>query len=196
MKHVPNSLTISRILLTPVFLVLILVDTFLGQILALSVFVIAAISDWLDGMIARRYGAGSELGRYLDPLADKILVLTAFCVLPTLVPDQIPWWAVILIAVRDVTVTALRAVAISKGQPLRTLPLAKTKTAAQLTFLITIMLLLVLQKLPDAAPVNAFAATVLEGPIVFVALMGVVGLTLVTGAMYLISNPVEKASAT
>ncbi|MFV1981142.1 MAG: CDP-alcohol phosphatidyltransferase family protein, partial [Rhodothermia bacterium] len=154
MKHLPNSLTISRILLTPVFLVLILVDTFLGQVLALSVFVIAAVSDYLDGMIARRYGSDSDLGRYLDPLADKILVLSAFFVLPFLLPGAVPWWAVIVIAIRDIIVTMLRAVAISKGTPLKTLPLAKSKTAVQLTFLILVMLLLVLVKLPDAELIN------------------------------------------
>lgn len=196
MKYLPNSLTISRILLTPVFLVLILVDTFLGQVLALSVFVIAAVSDYLDGMIARRYGVDSDFGRYLDPLADKILVLSAFCVLPFLLPGQIPWWAVIVIAVRDVIVTAMRSVAISKGRPLQTRPLAKTKTAVQLTFLIVVMLLLVMQKVPDASMISRFADAMLEGPFVFLFLLIVVAMTVVTGAMYLVSKPEEQASAT
>ena len=196
MKHLPNSISISRILLTPVFLVLILVDTFLGQVLALSVFVIAAVSDYLDGMIARRYGADSALGRYLDPLADKILVLSAFCVLPFLLPGVVPWWAVIVIAVRDIAVTVLRAVAISRGKPLRTLPLAKTKTAAQLTFLIVVMLLLVFVKLPGQELINRFASTLLDGPFVFLFLMVVVLLTVVTGAMYVVGKPHERTSVT
>ncbi len=196
MKHLPNSLSISRILLTPVFLVLILVDTFLGQVLALSVFVIAAVSDYLDGMIARRYGVDSALGRYLDPLADKILVLSAFCVLPFLLPGVVPWWAVIVIAVRDVVVTVLRAVAISRGTPIRTLPLAKTKTAVQLTFLIVVMVLLVLVKLPDQELINRFASVLLDGPFVFLFLMIVVLLTVMTGAMYVVAKPEERTSVT
>ncbi len=196
MKHLPNSITISRILLTPVFLVLILVDTFLGQILALSVFVIAAVSDYLDGMIARRYGVDSDFGRYLDPLADKILVLSAFCVLPFLLPGIVPWWAVIVIAIRDIVVTVLRAIAISRGTPLRTLPLAKSKTAVQLTFLIVVMLLLVLKKLPNATLVNDFASTVLYGPFVFIFLMVVVFMTVATGAMYVMTKSQGQESVT
>jgi CDP-diacylglycerol--glycerol-3-phosphate 3-phosphatidyltransferase len=173
-----------------------LVDTFLGQVLALSVFVIAAVSDYLDGMIARRYGVDSDVGRYLDPLADKILVLSAFCVMPFLLPNDVPWWAVIVIAIRDVMVTVLRAVAVSRGTPLKTRPLAKTKTAVQLTFLIVVMLLLVLQKAPDATILNRFADLMLDGPFVFLFLMVVVGMTVVTGLMYFSSKPTEQASAT
>jgi CDP-diacylglycerol--glycerol-3-phosphate 3-phosphatidyltransferase len=196
MKHLPNSLTIARILLTPVFLVLVLVDTFLGQFLALTVFVVAAVSDYFDGMIARRYGVDSDLGRYLDPLADKILVLSAFCVLPFLLPGVIPWWAVIVIAVRDIVVTVLRAVAVSKGAPLRTRPLAKSKTAVQLTFLIVVLLLLVLKRLPNADLINRFAETMLDGPFVFLFLMVVVLMTVVTGAMYVFAKPEEQGNVT
>jgi CDP-diacylglycerol--glycerol-3-phosphate 3-phosphatidyltransferase len=196
MKYVPNSLTITRILLTPVFLVLILVDSFLGYALALAVFIIAAVSDYFDGMIARRYGVDSDFGRYMDPLADKILVLSAFCVLPFLLPGHVPWWAVIVIAIRDILVTGLRFVAISTGAPLRTLPMAKTKTAVQLTFLIVVMLILVLSRLPDAKVINDFAGMILDGPFVFLFLMVVVLMTVATGAMYFFGRPTEQASAT
>lgn len=196
MKHVPNSLTITRILLTPVFLVLILADTFMAQVLALVVFIIAAASDYLDGLVARRFGAHSDIGRYLDPLADKILVLGAFCVLPFLIPSQVPWWAVGIIAVRDVAVTVLRGFAISKGRPIRTHPLAKTKTAVQLTFLIVVMLLMVLAKVPNAEILKDLAVGLLEGPFVFLFLMVVLAMTVGTGALYLVARPTEQASVT
>lgn len=196
MKHLPNSLTIARILLTPVFLVLILVDTFVAQLLALGVFVVAAVSDWLDGMVARRYDADTQLGRYLDPFADKVLVLSAFVVLPFLLPSVIPWWAVIVIAVRDVMITGLRIVASVRDRPLRTLPLAKTKTATQLTFLIVVLGLLVVSKFPNAHEINRFASEVLQGNFVFLFLVVVVILTAVTGIMYFIRRPTTEPVAT
>lgn len=195
MKHLPNSLTIARILLTPVFLALLLVDTFLAQALALGVFIVAAVSDWLDGVVARRFGADSELGRYLDPFADKVLVLSAFAVLPFLLPSVIPWWAVIVIAVRDVIITGLRIVASARKKPLRTLPLAKTKTATQLTFLIVVLCLLVVRRMPDAGDLNRFAAVALEGEFLYLFLLVVVALTAVTGLMYFVRRPTNEPVA-
>ena len=196
MKHLPNSLTIARILLTPVFLVLILVDTFVAQLFALMVFIVAAISDWLDGMLARRYDADSELGRYLDPFADKVLVLSAFVVLPFLLPSVIPWWAVIVIAVRDIIITGLRIVGSFRKRPVRTLPLAKTKTAAQLTFLIVVLGLLVLRKVPDNEWLGNFAALALDGSFIYLFLLLVVALTGITGLMYFFVSPDHTTDAT
>ncbi|MGA7305617.1 MAG: CDP-diacylglycerol--glycerol-3-phosphate 3-phosphatidyltransferase [Rhodothermales bacterium] len=196
MKHLPNSLTIARILLTPVFLVLILVDTFVAQLFALGVFIIAAASDWLDGMMARRYDADTELGRYLDPFADKVLVLSAFVVLPFLLPAVVPWWAVIVIAIRDVIITGLRIVSSMRKRPLRTLPLAKTKTAAQLTFLIVVLGLLVVRRMPDADRMNRFASDVLQSNFVYMFLIIVVVLTAVTGLMYFIRRPTNEPVTT
>jgi CDP-diacylglycerol--glycerol-3-phosphate 3-phosphatidyltransferase len=196
MKHLPNSLTIARILLTPVFLMFILVDTFLAQLLALGVFILAAVSDWLDGLVARRFDADSELGRYLDPFADKVLVLSAFIVLPFLLPSVVPWWAVIVIAVRDIIITGLRIFASYRNRPLRTLPLAKTKTASQLTFLIVVIGLLVVRRAPDARGLNQFASDALQSNFVYFFLLVVVVLTAVTGIMYFLRQPVNEPVST
>jgi CDP-diacylglycerol--glycerol-3-phosphate 3-phosphatidyltransferase len=196
MKHLPNSLTIARILLTPVFLVLILIDTLFAQFFALCVFIVAAVSDWLDGLVARRYGADSELGRYLDPFADKVLVLSAFIVLPFLLPSVIPWWAVIVIAVRDIMITGLRIVARLRKRPLRTLPLAKTKTATQLTFLIVVLGLLVVRRVPDSGGFSEFASAALEGSFVYLFLLVVVALTAITGVMYFVAQPTDESVET
>jgi CDP-diacylglycerol--glycerol-3-phosphate 3-phosphatidyltransferase len=193
MKHLPNSLTIARILLTPVFVVLILIDTFIAQFFALGVFIVAAVSDWLDGLVARRYDADSELGRYLDPFADKVLVLSAFIVLPLILPTVIPWWAVIVIAVRDVLITGLRIAASLRDRPLRTLPLAKTKTAAQLTFLIVVIGLLVVRRMPEASDLNQFASEALGSTFVYLFLLVVVVLTAVTGLMYFVFRPQHES---
>ena len=148
MKFVPNAITITRILVTPVLLVLLLSDTLLGQVWALGLFVFAALSDYLDGKLARSFKVRSRLGQFLDPFADKILVLGTFVALVVLVPEVVPWWGVALIALRDVGVTGLRTWAESHGRSIRTLPIARYKTAVQLVFLIFVLVLLVVAKMP------------------------------------------------
>ena len=183
MNFVPNAITIGRIVLTPILLVLLFWDTLAGQGGALVLFIIAAISDYLDGKLARRFGARSRLGQFLDPFADKVLVLGTFMALVFLIPHVVPWWAVALIALRDVVVTALRMWEESHGRTLRTIPMAKTKTTLQLVFLIGVLLLLTARHLPGVVA-NA-AVWVLQSLIPFVLLMVVVALTMFTGLWYL-----------
>lgn len=183
MRHVPNVLTITRILLTPVLLVLLMADTLIGQAWAFVLFVIAAISDYLDGKIARSYKVRSRLGQFLDPFADKVLVLGTFAALAYLVPSVIPWWTVVLIALRDLMVTYLRTRAEARGKSIRTLGIARAKTLVQLIFLIAILLLLVLAKMPGE--LGRLASLLLESPVPFMLLLGVVVFTLITGAAYL-----------
>ncbi len=147
MKHVPNALTVGRIVAAPVCLYLLWTGTFWGQLAGAALFILAAITDWLDGRLAREYGVSSRLGQVLDPLADKILVLGAFFLIPFLQPigegltapagAWLPWLAIGAIAARDFAVTALRSIRERQGKPLRTSTAAKWKTAWQLTFLIT-----------------------------------------------------------
>lgn len=183
MKYVPNALTIGRIVVTPVMLVLLLSNTLLGLLGALGLFVFAAVSDYLDGKIARSYKARSRLGQFLDPLADKVLVLGTFVALIFIIPEIVTWWAVLLIALRDVTVTVLRMWVEARGRSLRTLPIAKAKTAVQITFLIAVLLLLVGSKLSGAT--GDLARRILDGPLPFIALLLVVAFTVITGLLYL-----------
>lgn len=180
-RNIPNALTAARILLTPLMLVLLLTPTFWAQLGALSLFVIASASDYFDGVLARRMDVRSRLGQFLDPMADKILVLGTFITLSILEPRAVPWWAVLLIALRDGGVTALRSWAESRGKSLRTLPIAKWKTSSQLFFL---LLMLVARTLAQSgAPIGA--RWMLDQTIIpFGLLMAVVGFTLYTGALY------------
>lgn len=188
MKFVPNAITISRIVLTPVLLVLLMSQTLLGHIGALVLFVVAAISDYYDGKLARQYQAGSRLGQFLDPFADKVLVLGTFVALAMLIPQVVPWWAVALIALRDVSVTALRTWAEAQGRTLRTLPMAKTKTALQLTFLIGVLVLLAARR-PEMPGLFVEAARwVLASVIPFALLMALVVLTVFTGVWYFVNQ--------
>jgi len=184
MKHVPNTLTIGRIVLTPVFVYLMLKGTFVSQLIAVIIFCVAAISDLMDGKIARKHGITSRLGKFLDPLADKILVLSALCILPILLPGVIPWWAVLLIAARDIIITAKRMWAESKDLSIPTLPMAKTKTAVQLTFVISVLVFIVATKTPVLPELGRLADWLLYSPFTFIFLLVVVGLTLYTGFLY------------
>lgn len=185
MINVPNALTLSRIVLTPVVLVLLFMDAFLPQLGALIVFVVAAITDYYDGKLARERKEGSRLGKFLDPLADKILVLGTFIAFAVIRPEIVPWWAVALIAARDAFVTGLRTWHESKGRSLRTMPLAKAKTTVQLVFLIGMLLLFALSY--TSGVLGTFANQVLDGPIPWWSMMLVVAFTVLTGIVYLLN---------
>lgn len=182
-RHVPNSITIIRIILTPVVLVLLFSGTFWGITSALLLFVLAAVSDWVDGKLARQLEVSSRFGQFLDPLADKVLVLGTFIALAWLEPAIVPWWAVALIALRDVGVTALRSWAEARGWTLQTLYIAKAKTAGQLAFLIVMLATLALAERPGSA--GALATWLLyDTTILFWLLMVVVAITVYTGVLY------------
>lgn len=183
MMNVPNAITVSRIILTPVVLVLLFMESFEAHLGALVVFVIAAITDYYDGKLARTLQKGTRLGKFLDPLADKILVLGTFIAFAVLMPELVPWWAVALIAARDAFVTGLRTWHESKGRSLRTMHLAKAKTTVQLVFLIGMLLVLTLSKMTGA--LSDVGNWVLESDIPWWSMMVVVAFTVITGFVYL-----------
>ncbi|GIV60911.1 CDP-diacylglycerol--glycerol-3-phosphate 3-phosphatidyltransferase [Rhodocaloribacter litoris] len=183
MKYVPNTLTIIRILITPVLLVLLMTNTLWGQVWALVLFVLASVSDYLDGKLARRYAVRSRFGQFLDPVADKVLVLGTFAGLALLVPKVVPWWGVALIAARDLFVTGLRSWAEAHGRSLRTLRVAKAKTTAQLVFIIAMLSVLVLAKVGGSP--GALGRDILQTPVPFWLFLLVVLVTVLTGLPYL-----------
>lgn len=182
MKHVPNALTITRILVTPILLLLLFYDSLAAHAWALGLFVYASISDWADGMVARQFGVGSRLGQFLDPVADKVLVLGTFGVLAWIIPDNVPWWLVALIAIRDITVTTYRLMLKRQGNVLTTSKRAKWKTAAQLTFLIAVLLFLTAQR--TVPPVTDWMDALFASSILFWFLVVVVAITVWTGIEY------------
>ena len=191
MRFVPNALTIARIVVTPVVLWLLLTGNLSGQIWALVLFVLAATSDYLDGRLARDFGVRSRLGQFLDPLADKILVVGTFAVLAIVMPDVVPWWAVAVILLRDIAVTVMRSWAESHGRSLRTSGAARAKTAAQLTFLIAMLLLLIATNVPGQ--VGTAAQAFIDTQIPYVLLLIVVVVTVLTGAMYFVRQDFSSA---
>jgi CDP-diacylglycerol--glycerol-3-phosphate 3-phosphatidyltransferase len=135
----PNQLTILRIVLTPIFLYLFLSkDPLLIQI-SLGVFIIAALTDWYDGWLARKFNYITDWGKFWDPLADKILTSTAF--IGFFFVGLLELWMVVLIIFRDLIVTLLRIYAESRGYNFVTSYYAKWKTVLQMVFLYYLLLL-------------------------------------------------------
>jgi len=183
MKYVPNALTITRMVVTPVLLVLLFSNSLAGYAWALGLFIYASLSDHFDGKIARHYNVETTFGKYLDPLADKVLVLGTFVVLIFVLPDLVPVWAVALIALRDVAVTGLRNwVKRTKNRTLRTILIAKAKTTVQLVYLITTLVLLTLSRIPGE--VGEGASSVLFSGIWYWMLVFVALFTAATGVVY------------
>ncbi|HOE19496.1 MAG TPA: CDP-diacylglycerol--glycerol-3-phosphate 3-phosphatidyltransferase, partial [Spirochaetota bacterium] len=138
--NIPNLLTLSRIILIPLFLYLIFTPTIEHRIWALVIFVIASLTDLLDGWTARKLKQETETGKFLDPLADKFLVISALIAFLFLDP-LIPLWMVIVIIARDLLITLMRYLAIKKGTSLRTSRLGKVKTAFQMISIILIIII-------------------------------------------------------
>jgi CDP-diacylglycerol--glycerol-3-phosphate 3-phosphatidyltransferase len=118
--RLPNWLTYLRLGLIPIFVILMIDPTRSMVYIATLIFIIAALTDYTDGYVARRYGAVSDEGKLLDPMADKILVLSALVMLVAQRSDftadpWVPGWMVVLVLAREIWVTGLRAIAASRG---------------------------------------------------------------------------------
>src|SRR5215469_14158226 len=140
-----NRLTLSRLVLTVVFVAALNSSWQYGRTVALIVFLIAGISDFIDGEIARRYGFVTDFGKLMDPLVDKIMVAAAFI---SLVPlKAVPAWAATTVVARDFLITGLRMMATAKGRVLPAEMLGKQKTSWQVVTVIFFLTLLSLNEL-------------------------------------------------
>jgi len=143
-KHIPNLLSLSRVLLTPVFLYFLLFsDHGHAKLISAIIFTIASITDAFDGKIARKYGYETRIGVFLDPLADKFLVLSAFFSFVFL--GDIELIMVILISFRDIFVTILRMIMEAKGVTMITSKAGKLKTLLQIGTINVIFLYILLK---------------------------------------------------
>lgn len=129
----PNQLTVLRIILTPIFFILLLSNESLAKQIALGIFLVAAITDWYDGWLARKFNYITNWGRIWDPLADKILTSSAFIALVIL--GIIELWMVLIILLRDILITSLRIYSDSRNVLFPTSIYAKWKTFIQMIFL-------------------------------------------------------------
>jgi CDP-diacylglycerol--glycerol-3-phosphate 3-phosphatidyltransferase len=144
--NLPNQLTLLRILLTPLFVYLIMSESAMNKQIALIVFVVAALTDWYDGWVARRFGYISRWGKFFDPLADKIFASAAMLAYVWL--GLLDGWMVWIVIIRDVFMTALRSYAEYKDQPIVTSKSAQAKTFTQFVVIYYVLILYVGRNIP------------------------------------------------
>lgn len=182
-----NRLTVARFFLTLIFVAALTCPFPFNHTLALVLFVMAGITDYLDGEIARRFSLGTDFGKLMDPLVDKIMMAAAFiCLVPL---HAVPAWAVVIIISREFLITGLRLLALTKGRMLAAEALGKHKTAWQIATVIYFLLLLsIAENWPAAAGSQSgyFEVAWQYGGGLLVSITIV--LTLVSGAGYLWKN--------
>lgn len=168
--NLPNKLTILRVIAVPIFVVLFINKHFW---LAILIFALASLTDLLDGKIARSRGLVTNFGKIMDPLADKILVYSAFSLM--VANGMIPAWVLIVILAREFTVSGMRTVAASEGIVIAAAMSGKIKTVLQMLSVIGLLL------------INAISSTVLTVT-AYVLLYASLVMTVFSGIEYVIKN--------
>ena len=150
--NLPNRLTLLRLCLVPAFMVFMVVDNFWTRVAALVIFIGASLTDWYDGMIARKTGTVTVIGTFLDPLVDKMLIAAALVGFVEMRELHIPAWMVVLIISREFLITGLRSLAATRGIVLGAERAGKFKTASQMTAIITILFIMILDSAVERWP--------------------------------------------
>lgn len=183
--NLPNKLTVLRIFMIPIFIILLAVPMNLGQIqvgdqqllithlLAAIIFAVASFTDWLDGQIARARNLVTNFGKFADPLADKMLVMTAFIMLVAL--GKAPAWVIAIIVCRELAVTGLRLLLVEHGEVMAAAWPGKIKTATQMVAIILLLL-------------NNIPFSLLHLPLDLIMLYICLIFTIYSGADYFIKN--------
>lgn len=176
--NIPNKLTILRIVLSFVCIGFILKNSFVSLVIAFIVFSLASITDFFDGYLARKNNLTSDLGKILDPIADKILIIGVFCAFLEL--GVINAWMVSLIMFREFIITGLRLYGLNKGVALEAKKFGKHKTVSQVIGIFIILLVLIFKKVfPEST-----AVALLYGKCIPIFMWYVVTITLFSGAYY------------
>jgi len=178
--NLPNALTLFRIFLVP-FLVVVLLTKFTGrEFVGLGIFLVAAITDFFDGWLARRRNQTTRLGALLDPIADKLLMSAAFISLVEMDPVHVPAWMVVIVIGREFAVSGLRSIAAQQGVTIAASPLGKGKMISQV---VAISLLILGYELDRVGQFVGIAELRLSGTI---ALWAVMVFALASGIDYFI----------
>ena len=174
--NLANKLTLLRVILVPVFMAFLLVDTTMCQILALAVFIIASLTDMLDGQIARRCNQITTFGKFADPLADKMLTTAAFLIF--MQKGIIDSWALMLILVREFAVSGVRLAAAGDGNVIAASFFGKFKTVAQMAAIIITILITNISAIPQSISYT------MSGALIWISVV----FTVLSGADYVIKN--------
>ena len=181
-----NFITTLRILLTPLFLYFLFTGYQYFEILALIIFILASTTDAYDGYIARKYSEVTKLGKFLDPLADKVLMSAAF--ISFVVMDLIPLWMVILVILRDFMVTGIRILMSTKDSIMVTRSSAKVKTGAQIGAVCFILVYIITQRWKMFLGISEYVKVLENYPIIYTLMLIVTLFTVWTGIEYIIVN--------
>jgi CDP-diacylglycerol--glycerol-3-phosphate 3-phosphatidyltransferase len=186
--NLPNTITLFRLILTAVFCVAASAEGVVGYAIALAAFVLGAISDWLDGYLARKMGLVTSLGKLLDPLADKILVCSGFVYLSS--EGLCPVWVTALIICREFLVTGIRQIAVEEGKVIAADNLGKWKTTFQLIFIITALVYLTFESVDSTnSLVTGLQYVSHKDHLLFpLSLWPAVALTVVSGLSYFLKS--------
>lgn len=184
--NLANRLTMLRVFLTFVFMFFLFCQGLWFKVISLIVFILAALSDLFDGIIAQRMNMVTDFGRLMDPIADKILVLSAFAAFVQL--QLIEAWMFMIIVSREILITSLRLFALNKGKVLSAARAGKHKTVMQMTVIFTILGFIVLKEviLKYYTWNPAWEKVFRQG--IFFLMLVTVGLTLYSGLSYLWEN--------
>ena len=183
--NLPNLLSLLRIVLTPLFIILLFSEFRSARLFALIVFVIAAITDAYDGHLARKYNQITPQGKFLDPLADKFLILSAFISFAYI--EIIDFWMVGIITFRDLFITGLRLIISNKGVEFVTSKISKYKTAFQLTIIIITLIFLTIEGFNLETLIPTIDA-IKEYKIIYILTLFTAIFTAYTGLIYLYAN--------
>lgn len=135
--NLPNKLTMFRVVLVPVFIAFMMAPIPYNRIWALIVFIVASLTDTADGYIARKYNLVTDFGKFMDPLADKLLVCSAMiCLIDT---GQLPSWIVIIIIGREFIISGFRLIAVDNGVVIAASMWGKAKTVSQMIMIILLL---------------------------------------------------------
>ena len=162
--NLPNKLTVGRMIAVPFFIAAYMMQYY---VVACVIFIVASATDWLDGYLARKWKMVSNFGKIMDPLADKILVYSAFCLM---VPSQVPAWMLIVILAREFVVSGMRTVAASEGIVIAAGKSGKLKTVLQM---IAVPLLIIAPAFPAVTVINMLAQGFLWASLVMTVYSGV-----------------------
>ena len=180
--NIPNQLTVARLFLCAIFTLLLALETTWSGMAAFVVFVLASLTDWLDGYLARKWNLITDLGKLLDPLADKILISAAFIGMAA--KGLAPFWIVVFIIAREFLITGLRTLAAAKGVILAAEKAGKHKTISQMVTALLALLYLGLDGMGLLPEPAHDLKTWLLNPMLYLTL----AITLYSGAAYFLKN--------
>ncbi|MBO4725093.1 MAG: CDP-diacylglycerol--glycerol-3-phosphate 3-phosphatidyltransferase [Firmicutes bacterium] len=172
--NLPNKLTIARVIAVPVFVVLYMFELYIA---AFVIFILASVTDLLDGKIARKYNLVTNFGKIMDPLADKVLVYSAFCLM--IEDGTIPGWMLIVVLAREFTIAGMRTVAAADGIVIAAAMSGKIKTVLQMI------------AVPFLLAIPVFAGTIFAMPVyygAYIFLWASMVMTVYSGFEYVIKN--------